>query len=324
MDAAIRLDKLTKFYGSRVGVEGLDLEVRPGEIFGYLGPNGAGKTTTIRVLMDLIRPTSGTATVLGMDAQAESVEVRRRVGYIAGDPSLYGNLTGEETLTYAASLRGGGDWRRVHELADWGGDGRRRGPGGSYWRRVHELAERLECDLSRRVGTLSSGNRRKIAVIRAFMHDPPLLIMDEPTGGLDPLMQEEFGKMVREASEKGATAFVSSHILPEVEQVCDRVGIIRQGRLVAVESVDTLKSRAMRSLEIEFGERVSPESFSNLEGVHNLAVSGTTLKCGVTGSVGPLIKAAAQFDLIDVALHEPTLEEIFLTYYVGGEQDRAA
>ena len=301
MDAAIRLDRLTKFYGSQVGVEDLDLEVMPGEIFGYLGPNGAGKTTTIRVLVDLIRPTSGTATVLGMDAQAESVEARRRVGYIAGEPSLYGNLTGEETLLYAASLRGGIDWRRVRELA-----------------------ERLECDLSRQVGTLSSGNRRKVAVIRAFMHDPPLLIMDEPTGGLDPLMQEEFDKLVREARDKGVTAFISSHILPEVEQICDRVGIIRQGRLAAVESVDVLKSRAMRSLEIKFGERVSPESFSNVEGVRNLAVSDMSLRCDVTGSVGPLIKAAAQFDLVDIALHEPTLEEIFMTYYGGGEQDDAA
>ena len=301
MDAAIRLDKLTKFYGSQVGVEDLDLEVRPGEIFGYLGPNGAGKTTTIRVLVDLIRPTSGAATVLGMDTQAESVEVRRSVGYIAGEPSLYDNLTGEETLAYAASLRGGVDWRRVRELA-----------------------ERLECDLSRRVGTLSSGNRRKVAVIRAFMHDPPLLIMDEPTGGLDPLMQEEFDKMVREARDRGVTAFISSHILPEVEQVCDRVGIIRQGRLAAVESVEVLKSRAMRSLEIRFGERVSPESFSNVEGVRNLAVSDTSLRCDVTGSVGPLIKAAAQFDLVDIALHEPTLEEIFMTYYGGGERDDAA
>ena len=301
MDAAIRLDKLTKFYGSQVGVEDLDLEVRPGEIFGYLGPNGAGKTTTIRVLVDLIRPTSGAATVLGMDVQAESVEVRRSVGYMAGEPSLYGNLTGEETLAYAASLRGGVDWRRVRELA-----------------------ERLECDLSRRVGTLSSGNRRKVAVIRAFMHEPPLLIMDEPTGGLDPLMQEEFDKMVREARDRGVTAFISSHILPEVEQVCDRVGIIRQGRLAAVESVEVLKSRAMRSLEIRFGERVSAESFSNVEGVRNLTVSETTLRCDVTGSVGPLIKAAAQFDLVDIALHEPTLEEIFMTYYGGGERDDAA
>ena len=301
MDAAIRLDKLTKFYGSQVGVQDLDLEVRPGEIFGYLGPNGAGKTTTIRVLVDLIRPTSGTATVLGKDARAESVEVRRSVGYIAGEPSLYGNLTGEEILLYAASLRGGVDWLRVRELA-----------------------ERLECDLSRRVGTLSSGNRRKVAVIRAFMHDPPLLIMDEPTGGLDPLMQEEFDKMVREARDRGVTAFISSHILPEVEQVCDRVGIIRQGRLAAVESVEVLKSRAMRSLEIRFGERVSPESFSNVEGVLNLSVSDMSLRCDVTGPVGPLIKAAAQFDLVDIALHEPTLEEIFMTYYGGGGQGDAA
>ena len=301
VDAVIHLNKLTKLYGSQVGVEDLDLEVRPGEIFGYLGPNGAGKTTTIRVLVDLIRPTSGTAVVLGMDAQAESVEVRRNVGYIAGDPSLYRELTGEEALAYAANLRGGVDWQRVCELA-----------------------ERLECDLSRRVSDLSSGNRQKIAVIRAFMHDPPLLIMDEPTGGLDPLMQEEFHKMVREAKDRGVTAFLSSHILPEVEQVCDRVGIIRQGRLAAVESVEALKSRAMRSLEIKFGENVSAESFGNIEGVRNLWVSDTKLRCDVTGSVGPLIKAAAQFDLLDVTLHEPTLEEIFLSYYGGGEQDDAA
>ena len=301
MDAAIRLEKLPKYYGSQVGVEELDLEVRRGEVFGYLGPNGAGKTTTIRVLVDLIRPTSGTATVLGMDAQADSLEVRRHVGYMPGDPSLYGNLTGEELLTYLASLRGGVD----------------RG-------RVRELAERLECDLSRRVGTLSSGNRRKVAVIRAFMHDPEVLILDEPTGGLDPLMQGEFEKMVREARERGVTVFISSHILPEVEQICDRVGIIRQGRLVTVESVDVLKSRAVRSLEIKFGEQVSPERFTRLEDVRNLVVSDGSLRCDVVGSVGPLIKAAAQYDLVDIAVHEPTLEEIFLAYYGGGEQEDAA
>ncbi|MCH8350951.1 MAG: ABC transporter ATP-binding protein [Chloroflexi bacterium] len=298
METAIRLERLTKYYGKHLGVADLNLEVKSGEVFGYLGPNGAGKTTTIRMLLDLIRPTQGKATVLGLDAQADSLAVRRSVGYIPAEPSLYGNLSGHEFLTYLASVRGG-----VH------------------WPKVTALADRLECDLSRPIGTLSRGNKQKLAVIRAFMHEPQVLILDEPTSGLDPLMQAEFEEMVREAKSEGKTVFLSSHFLPEVEQLADRVGIIREGRLVTVEEIGSLKSRAVRRLEIEFAGRVPEEEFARLDGVRNLQVQGSTLRCDVAGSLDPLIKAAARHTVINLKTHEPNLEDIFLAYYGEGTED---
>ena len=298
METVIRLEGLTKYYGKQLGVADLNLEVKSGEIFGYLGPNGAGKTTTIRMLLDLIRPTRGKATVLGLDAQADSLAVRRSIGYIPGDPSLYGNLSGHDFLTSLANIRGG-----VH------------------WSKVTALAERLECDLSRPVGTLSRGNKQKLAVIRAFMHEPQVLILDEPTSGLDPLMQAEFDKMVLEAKSEGKTVFLSSHFLPEVEHLADRVGIIREGRLVTVEEIESLKSRAVRRLEIEFAGRVPEEEFARLDGVRNLQVQGNTLRCDVAGILDPLIKAAARYTIINLKTHEPNLEEIFMAYYGEKTED---
>lgn len=292
METVIRLERLTKYYGKQLGVAGLDLEVKSGEVFGYLGPNGAGKTTTIRMLLDLIRPTSGKATVLGLDAQADSLAVRRSIGYIPADPSLYGNLSGHDFLTYLAAIRGGVDWSKVTALAD-----------------------RLQCDLSRPIGALSRGNKQKLAVIRAFMHQPQVLILDEPTSGLDPLMQAEFEEMVREAKRQGTTIFLSSHTLPEVEQLADRVGIIREGRLAAVEEIDSLKSRAVRRFEIEFAGGVPQEEFARMDGVRNIQVQGNTLRCDVAGVLDPLIKAAARHTVINLKTHEPNLEEIFLAYY---------
>ncbi len=300
VDSAIRFDRLTKFYGQQRGVEDLDLEVKAGEVFGYLGPNGAGKTTTIRMLLDLIRPTRGKATILGLDVVRDSIEVRRRVGYVPGEPALYPNLTGEDLLVYLSSLRGGVDRRRVLDLA-----------------------ERLESDLGRRIGTLSRGNRQKIAVIRALMHEPEVLILDEPTSGLDPLMQEEFDKLVREASAAGTTVFLSSHILSEVEQVCDRVAIIRAGRLVAVEEIAVLKSRAFRSLEIEFAGQVPPEAFVDLDGVSNVVVADGRLRCDVSGPLDQLVKAAAQYNVVNLMTNEPSLEEIFLAHYGDHADDDA-
>ena len=298
-EPAIRLEKLTKFYGSQRGVIDVDLEVMPGEIFGYLGPNGAGKSTTIRILLDLIRPTSGSLKVMGLDTQADAIEVRRRVGYMPSDASLYGGLTGREYLTYAASLRGGVDWREVDRLA-----------------------ERLSCDLSRRINTLSRGNRQKVVVIQAFMHKPEVLVLDEPSSGLDPLMQEEFKSLLMEAHEEGRTVFLSSHVLPEVEDICNRVGIIRDGRIVAVEDVDSLRGRRVRSLEIEFGEPVAAGDFEGLSGVRNMSVSDGFLRCDIEGSLAQLFRAAGRYEIVNVTTREPSLEEAFLAYYGVGEEEQ--
>ncbi len=294
-DFVVSTSNLTKYYGKQRGIEAINLEVRSGEVFGYLGPNGAGKTTTIRILLDFIRPSTGSANLFGFDSRTGSVETRRRVGYLPGELSMYSNLTGQQLLEYVSSLRGGVDL------------------GYSF-----ELAKRMDCDLTRRLKTLSHGNRQKLGLIQAFMHKPQLTILDEPTIGLDPLMQQEFYRLIEEARKDGRTVFLSSHILPEVERVCDRVGIIRAGKLAAVETVETLKSRAVRRLEIHFARNVPQESFTSISGVRDVVVSDSMLKCIVIGPLDALIKTAARYEVVNIVSHEPSLEEVFLTYYGGG------
>jgi ABC-2 type transport system ATP-binding protein len=294
-DLVVSTSNLTKYYGKQCGIEAINLEVRRGEVFGYLGPNGAGKTTTIRILLDFIRPSIGSANLFGFDSRIGSVETRRRIGYLPGELSMYGNLTGHQLLQYVSSLRGGIDL--------------------SY---AFELAKRMDCDLTRHLKTLSHGNRQKLGLIHAFMHKPQLIILDEPTIGLDPLMQQEFYRLIEEARNDGRTVFLSSHILPEVERVCDRVGIIRAGKLAAVETVEALKSRAVRRLEIHFARNVPQESFTSIAGVRDVVVSDSHLKCIVIGSLDALIKSAARYEVVNIVSHEPSLEEVFLTYYGGG------
>ena len=295
-ETVIHIGGLTKFYGKQRGIVEVNLDVRPGEVFGYLGPNGAGKTTTIRTLLDFIRPTRGRAAIFGLDTRQHSRAIRQHTGYLPGELALYGNLTGAEMLQYAASLRSGVEWQYVEELA-----------------------ARLECDLSRPIRSLSHGNKQKLGLIQAFMHKPELLILDEPTTGLDPLMQQEFYRLIAEARVAGRTVFLSSHILPEVERVCDRVGIIREGRVIAVETVEALKARALRRLEIHFAAPVPQEVFAGVPGVRDLTVEDSVLRCTVAGSLDALIKAAARFEVINVISHEPTLEEVFLACYGGGD-----
>lgn len=297
--SVVHTEGLTKFYGKQRGVVDLDIDVQEGEVFGYLGPNGAGKTTTIRMLLDFIRPTRGTAAVFGLDARKQSREIRQSVGYLSGELALYGNLTGEELLLYARNLRDGVDEGFVQELAD-----------------------RLECNLSQPIHSLSHGNKQKIGLIQAFMHKPNLLILDEPTQGLDPLMQHEFYKLIEEVKAEGRTVFLSSHNLPEVERVCDRVGIIRDGLLVAVEIVDALKARALRRLEVQFAAPVAHASFDGVAGVRDLTMENGVLRCTVVGTMDAVIKAAARFEVVNVVSHEPSLEEIFLAYY-GEDQNHA-
>ena len=294
----INTAKLTKFYGKQLGIEDVDLEVQRGEVFGYLGPNGAGKTTTIRTLLDFIRPTRGAATVFNLDIRQSSVEIHRRVGYLNGELALYNDMTGEDLLKYLGNLRGGLDWKYVRELA-----------------------ARFECDLPRRIQGLSMGNKQKLGLLQAFMHKPELLILDEPTNGLDPLMQHQFYDLLNETKKEGRTVFLSSHILPEVEKVCDRVGIIRQGRLVTVETIESLKSHSVRQLEILFTGTVPKDKFINIPGVRDIVLQDNILTCTVVGSLDALVKAVAQFEVVNIISHEPTLEEIFMTYYNEGKND---
>ena len=292
----IHTEGLTKSYGKNRGVIDVSLDVRPGEVFGFLGPNGAGKTTTIRTLLDFIRPNSGVAQIFGLDVHEQSKEIRRRIGYLPGDLALYEKLKGAEMLRYMGNLRGGVEWNDVQELA-----------------------ERLDSDLSRPIRTLSHGNRKKIGLIQALMQKPELLILDEPTNGLDPLIQQVFYRLISEIEEQ--TVFLSSHNLPEVERVCDRVGIIREGRLIAVEEVNALKSRALRQLEIHFGAPVSEAAFANVAGISDLIVENSVLRCTVKGTLDAVIKAASKFEVVNLVSHEPSLEDIFLAYYDRGESN---
>jgi ABC-2 type transport system ATP-binding protein len=301
-EVAISTEGLVKRYGRTRGLAGLDLEVRQGEVYGFLGPNGAGKTTTIRLLLDLIRPTDGRATVLGLDPRRDGVALRRRIGYLAGDFVVDGRQTGRELLTFLGNLRGGIPAARIEELA-----------------------ERLDLDLSRKIKTLSRGNRQKLGVVQAFMHAPELLILDEPTSGLDPFLQQEFAVMARQARDAGQTIFMSSHVLSEVQQVADRVGIIREGRLVTVERVETLRERAVRKVEVHFEAPVAAAEFAALPGVSDLRVDGAVLRCRLAGRADALVKAAARHTVVDLLSEEPDLEELFFDYYRrDGEEDSHA
>ena len=300
MKHVIHTEKLTKSYGTKRGIIDLDLAIQPGEVFGYLGPNGAGKTTTIRTLMGFIKPSAGRAEVLGCDPQTDGVAIHRRVGYLPGEWTLYDRMTGAAVLQYFGNLRGGVPLTHVQALA-----------------------ERLDLDLKRPIRTLSKGNKQKIGLVQAFMHQPELLILDEPTSGLDPLVQQTFNQLVLEAKAGGRTVFLSSHVLAEVERIADRVGIVRDGRLIVVEDVHALKSKALRRLDLHFARAVPLQVFEHVPNVRDVVIHDTVLQCSVEGSVDALIKAAAQFEVINVVSHQPDLEEIFLGYY-GQEEHHAA
>lgn len=290
---ALHTEGLTKHYGDVKALVDLDLDVYPGEVFGFLGPNGAGKTTMIRTVMDEIRPTSGRASILGLDCHRQSVEIRRHIGYLPSDLALYPSLTGKDTLTYFANLRGGVDW--------------------GY---VGELAERLGAQLDKKVGDLSSGNRQKVGVIAAFMNRPQLLIMDEPSNGLDPLVQREFQTMMREIVAEGASVFLSSHTLSEVQRVADRVGIIRHGRLIARESVSSLRSKGMRTVELELAARPDAAVFERITGVRDVTAENHRVQLSYEGKMAELLRTVAEhYDVVDISTQEADLEEIFLAYY---------
>ncbi len=291
-DVVIRTHALVKDYGRTRALAGLDLEVRRGEIFGFIGPNGAGKSTTIRVLLDLLRPTAGRAEVLGQDPRAGGAALRARIGYLPGELALKGRQTAGSLLQTLARLRGGAGAKRIRPLA-----------------------ERFGLDLERPIRGLSKGNKQKVGVVQAFMHEPELLILDEPTSGLDPLLQREFLELVLEARARGATVFMSSHVLSEVEDVAARVGIIRQGQMVDVDDVATLRHHAGQLITLTFAEPVGPEAFAALPAVENLSLEGCTLRCLLHGEPDALLKAAARHHVVAWSAENRELEDLFLDYY---------
>jgi ABC-2 type transport system ATP-binding protein len=299
MSAIIDVENLTKSYGSKRGIIDVSFQVEAGEVFGFLGPNGAGKTTTIRLLMALLRADAGTARIAGLDCWQHSVEIKRLVGYLPGEPALDPGLTGGQILEYFGHLRGGVDQ--------------------AY---LKQLIKRFDLDPTRKFRQYSSGNKRKVVLIQAFMHRPRLLILDEPTNGLDPINQQEFGRMVVEARETGQTVFLSSHILSEVEQICSRVGIIREGQLVRVGSVAELKDIKRHEVTITFANATPAEAFKQLPGVEQVEqlADGHTLRLAVSGELDGVVKVAAQYSVINLTSHEPSLEDIFLRYYQGDGQ----
>ena len=290
--SVIETEKLTKFYGSHLGIVDLDLRVEQGEVFGFLGPNGAGKTTTIRLLLDLLRPTSGRACVFGIETTSDPVAIHRRIGYLPGEFALYDRLTGAQHLEYFANLRGGVD--PAYRAS---------------------LVERFDLDPSRKFKEYSKGNKQKVALVIALQHRPELLLLDEPTAGLDPLVQQTFFGVLREAVAAGATVFLSSHILSEVEKTADRVGIIREGLLVKVGTVDALRDLAHHQVELRFAGEVPAAAFAALPGVSEVIVEDHVLRLRVAGAITPVVQAAARYDLLDFVSREPSLEETFLAQY---------
>jgi ABC-2 type transport system ATP-binding protein len=290
--AAIETEALTKRYGSHRGIEEVTFAVRPGEVFGFLGPNGAGKTTTIRTLLDLIHPTSGSARIFGRDSRRDSVAIRGRLGNLPGDFGFGRETPGRQAVFLLARLRG------IDGIG-----------------RAEELASRFRADLDRPLGQLSRGNRQKIGLILATFHRPELLILDEPTSGLDPLMQEEFLALVAEERERGAAVFLSSHELDEVQRVCDRVGIVRGGRLVAVERMEDLLGKARRRFAVELRDPAGLERLRSLPGVADLELAGNRATFSAGGDLDAVVRELAGHHVVDLEATHPSLEEVFLGYY---------
>ena len=300
--SVIRLSNVSKSYRSHPALTDVAFEIEQGEVFGYLGPNGAGKTTTIRILLGLLRPSSGSATVFGMDSWRDRVRIHARTGYVPGEPGLWDRLTGVETLTYLARLRD--DLVQVE--------------------RSRDIARRLDLDLERPVRALSRGNKQKLALVQALMGDPELLILDEPTSGLDPLVQHEFHSMVLEMTRRGGTVLLSSHVLDDVQRIADRVGIIRGGRVVAVERLEELRAKAVHHVTARFSGPFDVQALATIPAIRDLRVDGAAMDCRVPEtSLDAVVKVLARFPVGDVSITEADLEEMFLAYYTEPDSDAA-
>lgn len=291
-DAAIACHGLTKDYGGGAGLFDLDLEIGRGEVFGFIGPNGAGKSTAIRLLMDLISADRGTATLLGQDSRADSTALKRRIGYLPGELPAYPGMRAGQVILFLANLRGG-----VAQP------------------RIDALAERFDLDLGRKYTDLSHGNKQKVGLVQAFMHSPELIILDEPTLGLDPLMQRQFRALVRERAAEGSTVMLSSHILGEVQLACDRIGLIRSGRLLRAGTLDELRSVKTHRLEAILGRPVDPSGIAELPGVSDVRLDGNRLTCAITGDMSALLTLLAASDTKEFDSAELSLEEVFLAEY---------
>ncbi|TAK59569.1 MAG: ABC transporter ATP-binding protein [Dehalococcoidia bacterium] len=289
---AIELRSVVKDYGRTHALRGIDLTIEPGRIFGFLGPNGAGKTTTIRLLLDLIRPTSGSASVLGFDCQQQSIEVRRRVGYLPGELRMYESMRGDDFLDLIDSFRP-----------------EKRDP-----RFRRQLLDRLGLDTTRSVRALSKGNKQKLGIVQSLMHRPELLVLDEPTSGLDPLVQEEVARLLEDAVRDERTVFFSSHVLPEVERLSQAVAIIREGKIVAVEDIASLKARSMHVIEVTFAVQ-PPASLFALPGVRELHRDGNTIHLQARDGIDAVVKAIARYPVLDLRTEQASLEDTFLAYY---------
>lgn len=302
MENVIQTTNLTKIYSGDIrALDNLSLSVRQGEIFGYLGPNGAGKTTTIRLLLDFIRPTSGSASLLGLDTRRDTIAIKQRVGYLPGELNLWDRQTARQIVHFIGSARGGYD--------------------ANY---VAALAKRLEFDLDKKVRSYSTGNKRKLGLILALMNKPDLLILDEPSSGLDPLMQHTFYQLMQEARAEGKTVFLSSHILSEVQTICDRVGILRSGKLEAVQRVDELTRADFRHVTLHLRDPINPSLLASVPGVSSVSVNDRVVQLQISGDFDPLLRALSSNYVADIDIQEPTLEEIFLKYYSADQTQAKA
>jgi ABC-2 type transport system ATP-binding protein len=292
---AIEVNKLTKYYGKSLGIKNVDLTIKEGEIFGFIGPNGAGKSTTIRTLLGLIRPTSGSATIFGKDITKFGPEIKEEIGYLPSEVFYYDDMKVIDLLKYSGSF-----YNKDSKVIA---------------KRIKELASYLDLDLKKKIDDLSYGNKKKVGIIQGLLHEPKLIILDEPTGGLDPLMQQRFFDLLREENKKGATILFSSHILSEVQKLCDRVAIIKQGQIIRIETISSLVENTHKRFKLETATQIDQKTFADLQGISDLTITDREVSFLYRGRVNDVTKIIATLDLTNMLVEEPDLEEIFLHYY---------